>query len=55
MANGFKEAFLAERARALATVYLTRREDLPLDRQALDQIIATVDRWYDALYADLKT
>jgi hypothetical protein len=26
----------------------------PLDREAIDRIVATVDHWYDALYADLK-
>jgi hypothetical protein len=158
MGKGFKEFFLAERARALATVYLTRRDDLrieakedlgldylvyivkeeepsqrpfgvllraemapvdpeqanallrpavvgfrnrgtfpypvcllfftmrddrgyytwlleplvngqgkprlrerseadcrPLDKEGINQIVATVDRWYDALYTDLKT
>jgi hypothetical protein len=30
MAKGFKEWFVADRARALATVYLTRRDDLAI-------------------------
>jgi hypothetical protein len=27
----------------------------PLDKEGIDEIVATVDRWYDALYDDLKT